>query len=203
MTGEEPRPEAGLHLTDFAVLDALHEPHCAVCLPSRAAGRAYLSGIEREGVNDPAVRDAWRRRGGLCARHWRTWRELGAQPLSSAIIAEDLLRSAIAETHHARRACLACDTERAAEPRYQRALERLGAERIEAELAQGRGFLCLSHLARVEDPAVASLFRARLEQILSELRTFISAHDYRAAGRPKGRERDSWLRALRVLGGDV
>jgi hypothetical protein len=198
-----PRPEAGLHLTGFAVLDALREPRCGVCLLSEAAGRAYLSGIERDGVNDRAVRDAWRRRGGLCPRHWRTWRELGAQPLSSAILAEDLLRSAITEAHPARRACLACDTERAAEPRYQRALEQLGAERIEAELAQGRGFLCLTHLARVEDPAVASLFRARLEQVLAELRTFIRAHDHRAAGRPKGPERDSWLRALRALGGDV
>ena len=44
-----------------------------------------------DGVNDVDLRADWRRRGGLCARHWRVWRSLEAPALSSAVLLRDLL----------------------------------------------------------------------------------------------------------------
>ncbi len=44
-----------------------------------------------DGVNDVDVRADWRRRGGLCPRHWRVWRSLEAPALSSAVLLRDLL----------------------------------------------------------------------------------------------------------------
>lgn len=46
-------------------------------------------------------------------------------------------------------------------------------------------------------------FRGRLEGVQGELAEFIRKNDYRYANEPSGGERDSWLRALRALGGEV
>lgn len=41
------------------------------------------------------------------------------------------------------------------------------------------------------------------EALLTELDTFIRGSDHRFAHEPRGNERDSWLRAIRALGGSV
>ena len=62
-----------------------------MCLASAQAARTYLRGVLGDGVNDVDVRTDWRRRGGLCPRHWRVWRSLEAPALSSAVLLRDLL----------------------------------------------------------------------------------------------------------------
>ena len=62
-----------------------------MCVASAQAARSYLRGVLGDGVNDVDVRADWRRRGGLCPRHWRVWRSLEAPALSSAVLLRDLL----------------------------------------------------------------------------------------------------------------
>jgi hypothetical protein len=192
-----------VHTTEFEVLERLSTPTCAVCELARGSSRDYLRGVLADGVNDAEVRDAWRRRGGLCARHWRVWRTLETPALASAIMAQDLLGSYLQQGVPKRVACRACETETQAEKRYLQALQHLPENSLAEALATGRGFLCLRHLEQLPEGALRERFRERLDAIMQALEDFIRKNDYRFAGEPRGSESDSWLRALRALGGEV
>ncbi len=62
-----------------------------MCAASAQSARIYLRGVLGDGVNDVDLRAELRRRGGLCPRHWRVWRNLEAPALSSAVLMRDLL----------------------------------------------------------------------------------------------------------------
>jgi hypothetical protein len=189
--------------THFELADALKEPYCAVCRLAASTARAYLEGVLRDGVNDPVVRNDWRRRGGLCARHWRTWRGLDSPPLPSAILTRDLLANYRKAGSPQELGCRACRSEEDAERRYLGQVGSLDAETTRSLLAAGPGFLCLRHVERLPRTPVREALESRLDEILAELSEFVRKSDYRHADEPRGREGDSWLRAIRVLGGDV
>jgi len=189
--------------SEFDVLEALKKPVCAVCHLSDESAVSYLKGVISDGVNAPPVRDDWRRRGGLCPRHWRAFRWLENPTLPAAIFSEDLLESYLEGGVPAASACPACEVEARAATRFLVTLRRVDAARVAEELRTGRGFLCLKHLAELPENDLATLFRNRLRGIIEELREFQRKHDYRFAGEGVGPERDSWLRAIRALGGEV
>ncbi|MEJ2292107.1 MAG: hypothetical protein P8Y05_10390 [Deinococcales bacterium] len=191
-----------VHSTEFELLEALERPVCAVCDRTRRAGERYVAGVVREGVNDPETRDTWRRRGGLCARHWRAFRSQESSPLPAAIVAEDLLATYL-EAGSPDLDCPACEIEAIAQRRYLKAFERLEPDAVEEALERGRGFLCVHHLEGLAAGAVRERFQQRLHEVLTELAAFRRKQDYRFAHEPAGAERDAWLRAMRALGGDV
>lgn len=191
------------HSTEHELLEALDAPVCAVCACTHRASTHYLNGVVREGVNDVALRREWRRRGGICGRHWRVFRQLESPPLPAAILTEDLLGSRLAGGVREAIDCPACEIERTAERRYLRALGGLEPEAVRSALASGRGFLCLHHVEGAAAGEVREAFEDRLRQILDELAEFRRRQDYRFADEPAGSERDSWLRAIRALGGEV
>ena len=71
--------------------------------------------------------------------------------------------------------------------------------------------LCLPHLRRAlsqgGDPvgvrALIELHIQKLEKLQSELNEYIRKHDYRYSAEPRGQEKDSWLRSLQFLGGEI
>jgi len=193
----------GAHGTEHELLETLAGPVCAVCRRTSLTSDAYLAGVLREGINDVAVRAAWRRRGGLCSRHWRAFRAQESPPLGAAILTEDLLTTYLTSPGRPKIACPACEVEDHAERRYLAGLANLGAEPLAAALAAGSGFVCVRHLEALPAGDVRELFEGRLRQLLDELATFRRRQDYRFAAEPAGAERDSWLRAIRALGGDV
>lgn len=188
--------------SEFEILDALRKPVCVVCELCQASARNYLRGIMADGVNDATVRGEWRRRGGLCSRHWRSWRGLESPALSSAIVAQDLLASYLASGVPRRPRCRACEIQKESEKRYLAALQTLPWPKLEEGFRE-RGFLCLLHLEALPEGPLREAFRLRLEGILSELAAFIRKHDYRFSSERRGLEGDSWLRAIRSLGGEV
>lgn len=192
-----------MHLSEYEVLEAFQEPYCVVDRLAKKAARAYLAGIVEGGVNDPGVREALRRSGGFCSRHWRIARELEAPALPLAILAEDLLRAGLASERPRPARCPACEVERRAEERYLQALAAIPKPRLEEALEAGPGFVCLAHWRRLPEGPIKALLRRRLEAILRDLEAFQRAFDYRYADRPMGRERDAWLRGIRALGGEV
>lgn len=192
-----------MHSTEFELLERLAAPRCAVCDLATESARDYLEGVMADGVNDGELRGDWRRRGGLCPRHWRVWRTLDSPPLSSALMTQDLLSSYLASGRPAKLECPACGVEAKATRRYLQALRKLPAEKVLEALERGRGFLCLRHLERLEAEPIERAFRQRLERVVAELAEFIRKSDYRFAQEPKGEAGDSWLRAIRALGGEV
>jgi hypothetical protein len=192
-----------MHTSEFEVLETLRKPYCVICKLAHESARDYLAGVLGDGVNDPKVRDDWRRRGGLCARHWRTWRGLESPALSSAIMAQDLLGSYLARGFPKGSGCRACQAEEEAEGRYLQALQSLAEAKVKGALKEGRGLMCFRHLGALPEGALKEALKGRLEEIHGELAEFIRKNDYRFSAEPKGNERDSWLRALRALGGDV
>ena len=190
-------------MTDHLLLEALRRPVCAVCDRTSTAGRTYLAGVLADGVNDVGVRDLWRRSGGLCAEHWRVWRGLDSPPLPTAILMHDLLGAHLAAPP-ARRACPACAVAEDTERRTLATLARLRPAALDAALPEdARGFLCLAHLDALPVGAARDRFTERLHALRAELAEAIRRADYRFAGEPAGGERDAWLRAIRVYGGDV
>jgi hypothetical protein len=192
-----------MHLSEHEVLEVLREPVCAVCQLTARAGRAYLAGVIEGGINDPETRADWRRRGGLCPHHWVVARGLEAPALPLAILSEDLLEEGLKGHLPRPPRCPACAVEARAEARYLAAIVALPEPRLFAALEAGKGFLCLDHLARLPEGPKQARFRARLKEILADLKTFQRKYDYRFAKEPMGRERDAWLRAVRALGGAV
>lgn len=157
-----------------------------------------------DGVNDAALRTRWLSGSGLCPEHWRVWRSLDTSALPSAIVCRDLLAHGLADGGGSWKVtCPACEVVDRTERTAEQALERLHWPQVAKELTEAPGFLCLRHLGRLRDQAMADHFRARLETLLMELDVFIRGSDHRFAHQPKGSERDSWLRAIRALGGGV
>jgi len=189
--------------TSYDLLEAFSAPHCAVCRLSEAAARAYLGGVLGDGVNDPKLRRDWRAHGGLCDRHWRALRALESPALPAALVTQDLLSHYLREGLPKTRRCRACEVARDAEGRYLRALRRLDEVRAAQALERGRGFVCLPHLGALSGVPLEGALRRKLEGLVEELGEFIRKRDYRFAGEPMGAERDSWLRAIRALGGEV
>ncbi len=191
-----------MHLSEHELLEALAEPCCPVCKLAHEAARSYLAGVIEGGVNDPAVRADWRRRGGLCSRHWRDARELEAPAFPLAILSEDLLAAEL-EHPHERVRCPACEVEAEAERRYLASLQALPLAELQGALEAGRGFVCLRHWRALPAGERSALLRGRLEEILRGLAEFQRKYDYRHVDEPMGPEGDAWLRAVRALGGEV
>jgi hypothetical protein len=184
-------------------LEALHEPVCVVCQRAAASARRALDGVLRDGVNDVAVRDDWRRRGGLCAHHWRVWRHLDSPPLSTAILTDDLLTTYLERGAAPPLRCPACEIAAATERRSLTAVGTLPLGRLDQALAEGPGFVCLRHLEALPEGSVRERFHARLEQLVEHLREQVRTSDHRYANERRGPHEDAWLRALRAFGADV
>lgn len=187
-----------------AILTSFEGPHCGICRSSEDASRAWLKSILQDGVNDPAIRREWRAAGGLCGTHWQQWRALETPALSSAIMTEDLLSTYLAGNAGSTGSnCGACRTQADAIRVNLHALQRCKPAAVQEALARSQGFLCVTHLGGLRNASLQKVFRDRLESIRLELLEFIRKNDYRFAAEPKGAECDSWLRAIRALGGDV
>jgi hypothetical protein len=185
------------------ILELLRQPACAVCLRAQTSARRALEGVMRDGVNDVGVRDDWRRRGGLCTRHWGVWRQLDTPPLSTAILLDDLLTTYLAGKAAPTVRCPACEIEAHAERRCLKALRTLPLGRLGEALDQGPGMVCLQHLEALPEGRVRERFEARLEGLVEHLREQIRTSDHRYVSERRGPHADAWLRALRVFGAEV
>ncbi|GEM87249.1 hypothetical protein [Meiothermus granaticius] len=194
-----------MHTTEFELLETLSQPVCPVCTLARREARTYLVGVFEDGINDPAVRDDWRARGGLCARHWREVREFDSVLLPATILLRDLLGSYLDHPSPVWKMpdCPACKREAEAEVRHFKALLGIPEATMLKALEDGPGFLCLRHLVQMPPGTLRNRFESRLISFLPELDELERKQDYRFSKEPLGNEKDSWLRAMRALGGEV
>lgn len=87
-------------------------------------------------------------------------------------------------------------------------IENFQDSRFQASYSMGPGF-CIPHLFKIilrnsDEEIFERLFsieKAKITQLVGELREFIRKHDYRFSKEPFGKERDAWIRAVEKLNG--
>ena len=144
------------HSYYYEVLDALTGPGCGVCALVTRARIRYLDGLAYESVNDIAIREKLRKALGLCNRHAWFFLNDVREPLGTAIIYRDILRTLYRATANgnAPRAivsvgpCLACTIERVvADNALFTIVDSLDSIELIEALQQSIG-LCAPHLVR-------------------------------------------------------
>jgi hypothetical protein len=220
--------EAARHEIVTALRGDGESAECALCRRKAQSVQREVRAFLAEYVNDPQVREGWRRAQGFCPEHTPLLAAVG-DALAVAILYADLARlirerwevvglrlmrpRLLAALRRARSAsptapCPACAMAAAADARNAAALaQALTEEHAEVweALETGPG-LCAAHaaqvIARCPLPIAARLRQqeaGRLAALQAELEEIIRKNDYRFRGEPWGAEKDAWLRALQKL----
>lgn len=200
------------HATYHAVLEAMGERECPICVLVARAVASNIESLIRECVLDVRTREAIRASRGFCGEH--TEQVIAAAPvLPLAIITEDLARLALEDLPPAkgrrkavRRAeCPVCVAREAAANRYVGALAHHLVEPACRERLAGSKGLCSGHFETVFEAAsgdgraiLVEVTRAQLERLRGELQEVIRKSDYRYADEPwTDDERDAAVRGAR------
>lgn len=196
MSSDQPRDS-----TAFEVREALQEDGCAVCRLAVRSVTRWLSAVAYDQVNDIDLRTELRAARGFCNVHAHRWLREVRNPLSTAIVYQDLLRAGLREiaaegsrsggllrallggAETTRPACPACGVQKEAEGRYLAAL--LATAASDAQALEDSYGLCLPHaraaLRRGGRGAQRALeqTRASIARLQAELDEVIRKEDYR------------------------
>lgn len=120
-------------------------------------------------------------------------------------------KAALSELLPLGRNCLACERQRITEDDYIFTLNQFLTDTTFAEMFVESDGLCLLHfreaLAACDSVKAAYYLlkteKEKVEHLLRELQELIRKHDYRYSSEPLGKEKDSWLRAVRKTTGDM
>lgn len=212
----------------FDLIEMFPQPGCAICNLLLQDVAQFLDSLLYERVNTLEVQQGFRRARGLCAQHASelvTVRggSLGIAILHRAVLIEllDQVEGKGGGRFSVRRAeslanslrpdalCPACDLIIGQEKRYLEALVGGLSDSTLQAAYEDSGGLCLPHsrlLIRRAPPSLSARLvavqRAQWEYLKQELEEFIAKTDYRRSGEEKGAERDSWLRAARLISGE-
>lgn len=199
-------------------LEVLQPDRCPLCFLTRQYGHEHLKSVLEESVTDPASRQALFESKGFCPRH--AWRAVGqSHPLGLAVIYASLLEKGLqglaAGSSSWKRSkvkpCPICESEKKREQSYVRqfALDWGRSEELRKAFTE-RGILCLPHLERVlrekRDPLHSKNLRETaqkaLERLLKDLNEFLEKQDYHRSHESFGKERDAWVRVIRMVSGE-
>jgi hypothetical protein len=211
--------------TAFEVREALGQAGCPVCtLAQRSVGR-WLAAVAYEGVNDVQLRSELRAARGFCNVHAHRWLTAAHSVLGTAIVYEDLLKSALREldaTDRTQRGarwrailgaqapdvaeCPACRAQTEAEDRFLEAL--LATVAAEPGVLEATDGVCLRHVRaalRRGGPGAEHLAhqtRVAVKRLLGELAEVIRKEDYRFRHEPRtDAERTAPSRAVARIAG--
>ncbi len=208
MSEHDIRPSASYH----ELIDALRFG-CPVCVVVGRRIQRWIDTLLYEHVNDGPIRVRLRRSLGFCNRHAWLVRAAG-DALGQVTIYEDILTVAAQQLQGGRlplpgSECILCQEEaavrRAAIDEFVRHLH---DDELQARYRESTG-LCLVHLgdalAHADDAALRTeLLQVEYQKvvgIVGDLAELKRRQDWRLAGRPPGRERDAWDRAIEKLRG--
>jgi len=211
----------------FSLFDAIRGSEgCPFCALETRAVHRYIRHLLNENVNDLGVRAGLARSKGYCPRHAQTLLSF-KDGLGTAILYKDQvtlflrfldrLRKAVAPPFRKRLApdwsahapCPACgiEAETAADCAHTFSISlRDTAMRKAYDACPG---LCVRHFLlmfektrdRQSREYLLRLQERNLQDLVRELEEFCRKHDYRFAGEPYEKERNSWLRAVRIMTG--
>jgi hypothetical protein len=215
------------HMPYFTVLEAFKKAKgCAFCELEADAAHRRLDSLLYESVNDPGVRDDLLRSRGYCPRHAHLLLGFG-DGLGTAILYRDQVRlfleflggirkekarllkdrpSARWQRHAFCPACRLQFEER--EFHIDILLQGLDDADLRAAFESSPG-LCVPHFFLVLEKArgearcryLAEMQEKRFGLLLADLDEFYRKSDYQARKEGFGQERDSWVRAVKMLTG--
>ena len=199
-------------------LEILQPERCPLCFLVNDYGHEHLKSVMEESVTDPSTRQALFESKGFCRRH--AWKAVNqSHPLGLAVIYQSLLEKGLKELsagpkfwdRSKTKPCPICESEmkRDLSAVKQFALAWDQSEELRKAFAQ-KGLLCLRHLegAISEKMAPAHLKTLRetgkkaLEALLKELNEFLEKQDYHRSHESFTKERDAWVRVIRVISGE-
>ena len=214
-----PEVSPRVSFTYFEIIDTCQRRGCPLCRLRAGFVQRSLGSLLYENVNDPDIRERLRRSLGWCAQHASLLPGADQSPaLGVAIITQDLVHlclSTLSNKHPERGltptdACPACQYEAEVEDLLGWNVAAHLDRRELREALQASDGICVPHvraiLPRLGDKEarsfLLSLTRQKLQALDDRLGMLIRHHDYRFNQDPMDEEeRDSWMRALRMLSG--
>lgn len=199
-------------------LEILQSDRCPLCFLLHDYIHEHLKSVMEESVTDPSTRQALFDSRGFCRRHaWQAVQQ--GKSLGMAIIYGSLLDKGLKDLSpqpsrwkkNRRKPCPLCRSEEKREESQVRqfALAWCQSEKLRKDFS-AKGVLCLNHLektlAQKMDPAGRKMLyetgKKALERLMKDLNEFLEKQDYHRSHESLGRERDAWIRAVRMVAGE-
>jgi Family of unknown function (DUF6062) len=197
-------------------LEVLQPDRCPLCFLIQDYGHEHLRSVLEESVTDPSTRQTLFESKGFCRRHaWKAVHQ--SHPLGLAVIYASLLEKGIEDLSTGGklwgkpRSCPICESEKKREQSFiqQFALSWDRSEALRKAFSE-RGILCLRHLERVLKEKMSSTQlknlretgKKALETLLKDLNEFLEKQDYHRSHESFGKERDAWVRVVRMVSGE-
>jgi hypothetical protein len=207
-----------LHADPDRFLEVLQSDRCPLCFLLHDYVHEHLKSVLDESVTDPITREALFQSRGFCRRHaWQAVQQ--GKNLGMAVIYGSLLEKGLKElssgpkfwNRSKPKPCPLCESEKKREHSYiqQFALAWNQSEKLR-EAFSTRGILCLNHLEKALlqklNPAhrknLYESGKKALERLLKDLNEFLEKQDYHRSHESFGKERDAWIRVVRVISGE-
>ncbi len=196
------------------LLTACTRDGCPVCRLEHAADLRFLERLFYERVNDYELRLHLRSSQGFCIEHaHKAEEQVQGKALGIAILYEDILRLALdqlTEQHTLAapiKKCPACTNRDEFTSRVVIELSRMNKhEELEEAFSHSHG-LCFKHLRQVLAHLQNSNRKSHLlalqirimQSLRADLSEFIRKNDYRFMSEESGPEKNSWLRAIKMI----
>jgi hypothetical protein len=199
-------------------LEVLQSDRCPLCFLLQDYVHEHLRSLLEESVTDPISRDALFRSRGFCRRHaWQAVQQ--GKGLGIAVIYASLLEKGLKELSSPPKfwrkskpgSCPLCESEKKKEHTQvqQFALAWGQSEELRKKFGE-KGVLCLPHLEKILGEKMEAHRRKTLREtgekalkhLLKELNEFLEKQDYHRSHETFGKERDAWIRAVRMISGE-
>lgn len=216
------------HMGYFDMVEAFRKAQiCALCEMEVRDTHRHLDGLLYENVNDGGVRKELIQSRGYCRRHAHLLLAFGDGLETAALYQDQIklileflesLRGISAKLFRKERGrhwnisdtCPACKLDKQRRDGLVSILvEWLDDPEMRSAIEQSPG-LCVPHLllviGQIKDPAIRDDFLAlhieKFSGLAAEMTEFSRKFDYRFSGEGFGEEKDSWIRAVKMMVGD-
>ncbi len=205
------------------IVEAIEKPGCPICNILEKEERNTLWDILYERVNDPGVREKFRRSLGLCRHHaWRLYELSRRDPLigepGPAIIYHDVLETAVERGLWEKPIDGECFICKRIDESNEAFIEEFANKAASTDLLEvyennKSSILCRYHysmilkrLARIDKKSADRLREiqsSKINDLINALKNFIDTYDYRSSRRPTSYESLSTFLAITYLKGST
>lgn len=206
------------HADPDRFLEVLQPDRCPLCFQLNDYAHEHLKSLLEESVTDPVSREALFQSKGFCRRHaWKAVQQ--GHHLGMAVIYGSLMERGLKGLSASpkfwrktkQKPCPICESEK---KREQSSLQQFSLAWVQSEKLREafshKGILCLDHLEKLLSQKMAASHRKNLyeigkrslERLLKDLNEFLEKQDYHRSHESFGKERDAWIRVVRMISGE-
>lgn len=195
------------HTLYYKLEDEMNLPNCPICSLIEKSTKMYIENLFYENVNDFEINELILASNGFCSKHTQlilqTKQSVGIAIIFKRII-DNLIRNNFSKGI---KKCIICENENLAQKRYcETFVEYLDDGILKAY--EGLSVLCMKHFDLITKMIkkaevkrkLFELQKLKLNKLSLELEEYIRKFDYRFSNEKSGREKDSWIRAGKIIG---